>query len=108
MQSRSGSRLRHFISIALLAVATCFWGASQAQQKTAAPADRPKIRAITAFINLDRAQYQQQVADALKMLRRAQTTFESRGYQVQAIRRSGREGKVCSIDRSGDAERRGQ
>ncbi len=57
-----------------------------AQQKTAPTQEKPKIRAITAFINLDRAQYQQQVADALKMLRRAQTTFESRGYQVQTIR----------------------
>jgi len=59
-----------------------------AQQKTAAaPAqEKPKIRAITAFINLDRAQYKEQVADALKMLRRAQTTLESRGYQVQTIR----------------------
>lgn len=59
---------------------------TQAQKQAAAPADKPKIRAITAFINLDRAQYQLQVADALKMLRRAQTTFESRGYQVQTIR----------------------
>jgi uncharacterized protein len=64
-----------------------------AQQKpvpTTAPAavatERPKIRAITAFINLDRGQYREQVADALKMLRRAQTVFESRGYQVQGIR----------------------
>jgi uncharacterized protein (UPF0210 family) len=48
--------------------------------------EKPKIRAITAFINLDRTQYQEQVADALKLLRRAQTTFESRGYQVQTIR----------------------
>ena len=59
---------------------------AQAQKQAAAPADKPKIRAITAFINLDRAQYQVQIADALKMLRRAQTTFESRGYQVQTIR----------------------
>src|SRR2546425_7675774 len=86
MQSRSGFRLRHFISIALLVVATCCCAASQAQQKNAAPPDRPKIRAITAFINLDRAQYKEQVADALKMLKRAQTIFESRGYQVQTIR----------------------
>jgi uncharacterized protein (UPF0210 family) len=85
MQSRSGFRLRHFISISLLALATAFCPAG-AQQKTAAVPDRPKIRAITAFINLDRAQYKEQVADALKMLRRAQTTFESRGYQVQTIR----------------------
>jgi uncharacterized protein (UPF0210 family) len=61
--------------------------AAEAQQKTVTtdPA-KPKIRAITAFINLDRAQYKEQVADALKLLRRAQTTFESRGYQVQTIR----------------------
>jgi hypothetical protein len=85
MQSRSGFRLRHFISIALLVVAACFCAASQAQQKGATP-DKPKIRAITAFINLDRAQYKEQVADALKMLKRAQTIFESRGYQVQTIR----------------------
>jgi uncharacterized protein len=46
----------------------------------------PKIRAITAFINLDWRDYQRQIADALKMLRRAQVTFESRGYQVETIR----------------------
>ena len=86
MQSCSGFRPRHFIAIAVLVVAVCFCAASQAQQKTAAPPDRPKIRAITAFINLDRAQYKEQVADALKMLKRAQTIFESRGYQVQTIR----------------------
>ena len=85
MQSRSGSRLRHFISIALLAAATACCPAG-AQEKTAAPQAKPKIRAITAFINLDRAQYKEQVADALKMLKRAQTIFESRGYQVQTIR----------------------
>jgi len=68
-----------------LAAATAFCPAG-AQQKTAAPPDRPRIRAITAFINLDRAQYKEQVADALKMLKRAQTIFESRGYQVQTIR----------------------
>jgi uncharacterized protein (UPF0210 family) len=60
--------------------------ATQEQQKNAAAPEKPKIRAITAFINLDRAQFQQQVADALKMLRRAQTVLESRGYQVQTIR----------------------
>jgi uncharacterized protein (UPF0210 family) len=77
---------RHSLAALLFAFAAN-GGTVCAQQKTAAaPADKPKIRAITAFINLDRAQYQLQVADALKMLRRAQTTFESRGYQVQTIR----------------------
>jgi uncharacterized protein (UPF0210 family) len=58
----------------------------RAQQKTAAVPEKPKIRAITAFINLDRAQYQQEVADALTVLKRARTILESRGYQVQTIR----------------------
>src|SRR5215471_20570809 len=59
--------------------------AQQSAANTSNPAN-PKIRAITAFINLDWRDYQKQIADALNMLRRAQTTFESRGYQVQTIR----------------------
>jgi hypothetical protein len=47
---------------------------------------RPKIRTITAFINLEPAQYKQQVAETMQMLRRAKTIFESRGYQVQTLR----------------------
>jgi uncharacterized protein (UPF0210 family) len=58
---------------------------AQAQEKTA-PAEKPKVRAITAFINLDRTQYKEQVADALKMLKYARTVYESRGYDVQTIR----------------------
>jgi uncharacterized protein (UPF0210 family) len=80
--------LRFLLATVLIALAyNC--GDLRAQQKSAAAAAaaaKPKIRAITAFINLDRAQYKEQVADALKMLRRAQTVLESRGYQVQTIR----------------------
>src|SRR6266705_5527961 len=77
--------LRYSLAVLLIALAgQC--GMVRGQQKTAPAEEKPKIRAITAFINLDRAQYQEQVADALKMLRRAQTTLESRGYQVQGIR----------------------
>jgi hypothetical protein len=47
---------------------------------------RPKIRTITAFINLEPAQYKQQVAETMQMLRRAKTIFESRGYEVQTLR----------------------
>src|SRR5262249_28081953 len=47
---------------------------------------KPRIRAITAFINLDRATYLQQVTEALTALKRARTIFESRGYEVQTIR----------------------
>lgn len=68
--------------------------AAIAQQKTApaksatvaTAAVKPKIRTVTAFINLDSAQYEQQIADTLQMLRRAKTTFESRGYEVETLR----------------------
>jgi len=61
-----------------------------AQETSAAPAAppevRPRIRTITAFVNLDRNQYEQQFTDAIALLHRAKTTFESRGYQVQTLR----------------------
>jgi uncharacterized protein (UPF0210 family) len=54
-------------------------------QNQTAPAQKPKIRAITFFLNLDRAEYQGQIADAYKSLRFARTIFESRGYVVQNL-----------------------
>jgi uncharacterized protein len=63
-----------------------FVSPSHAQRKSPPDPARPKIRAITAFINLDRAQYQQQIADAMTLLKRARTVFESRDYEVETIR----------------------
>ena len=57
-----------------------------AQRKAPPDPARPKIRAITAFVNLDRAQYQQQIADAMTLLKRARIIFESRDYEVETIR----------------------
>ncbi len=65
-----------FLAIFLLALAAA---PASAQQK-------PKIRAITAFIRLDANQYKQQVTDALSMLRKAKARFELAGYEVQTIR----------------------
>src|SRR5713226_6970685 len=62
------------------------FSAARAQRKAPPDPARPKVRAITAFINLDRGQYQQQVADAMTMLKRARTIFESRDYEVETIR----------------------
>src|SRR5258708_8356426 len=59
-----------------------------AQRKAPPDPAKPKIRAITVFINLDRAQYQQQIADAMTMLKRARTTFESRDFEAETIRSS--------------------
>jgi uncharacterized protein (UPF0210 family) len=58
-----------------------------AQKKADTPkADKLKIRAITAFVNLDRTEYQPEIADAVKMLKYARTVLESRGFEVQGIR----------------------
>ena len=50
------------------------------------PSSNPKVRTITAFVRLDRAKYQQQIAEALVVLRKAKADFESSGYEVQTIR----------------------
>ena len=74
--------------IAITVVLALSFTNSTLGQRAAAKADpdRPKIRAITAFVNLDRTQYQPQIADAMKMLKYARTVYESRGYEVQTIR----------------------
>jgi len=79
------SRICFSATLCVLALIAC--NVAGAQHKPAAPdPDKPKIRAITAFVNLDRTQYQPQIADALKMLKYARTVFESRGFEVQTIR----------------------
>jgi uncharacterized protein len=56
-----------------------------AQEKTPEPA-RPKVRAITAFIILDRGRYQLQISETVEFLKLAKTTFESRDQTVQTLR----------------------
>jgi uncharacterized protein (UPF0210 family) len=60
------------------------WGASLASQ--ARETAKPKVRAITAFLTLDRAHYHDQVLDTLRMLRQARRAVETGGYQVESIR----------------------
>ncbi len=66
-------RLRLFIAI-FIVCATC-----SAQSK-------PKVRAITGFVRLDHAQYQQQIEDTLVVLREAKKQFEAAGYEVETVR----------------------
>ncbi|HEV2521230.1 MAG TPA: DUF711 family protein [Candidatus Acidoferrales bacterium] len=65
-----------FLGLALLAAAVV----------SAQAAEKPKVRAITAFIRLDPSQYKKQIADTLTMLRNAKSRFELAGYEVQTIR----------------------
>src|SRR6201987_5381296 len=52
---------------------------------SATPSSNPKVRAITAFVRLDRETYQQQIAEALVVLRKAKADFASAGYEVETI-----------------------
>jgi uncharacterized protein len=47
---------------------------------------KPKVRAITGFVRLDRASYVQQVSEALAVLHAAKGEFENQGYQVETLR----------------------
>ena len=57
-------------------------------QTASAPAFsvKPKVRAITAFVRLDRSTWEKQIAEALVVLRKVQKEFESDGYQVESVR----------------------
>src|SRR2546421_1213799 len=47
---------------------------------------RPKVRAITAFVKIDRANYKTQLADANKMLAAAKAEYVKAGYEVETVR----------------------
>jgi uncharacterized protein len=81
MKNRSFFKQSFRIICALLLVGSC----SAAQTK---PPETPKtkIRCITAFVRLDRANYQPEIIEAVKFLKIAQTTFESRDFTVQTLR----------------------
>jgi uncharacterized protein len=65
--------------IAMLLVAAA--GVTQAQEYT-----KPRVRAITAFVRLERHSDAQQIDSALEVLHAAKSAFESRGYEVQTLR----------------------
>jgi uncharacterized protein (UPF0210 family) len=54
--------------------------------RAAEPASKPKIRAITAFVRIDRTHYKKQIQDTLGFLRQAKAGFEKSGYEVETIR----------------------
>jgi uncharacterized protein len=47
---------------------------------------KPRVRAITAFVRLERASTESEVAAALRVLRDARSEFQKQGYEVQTIR----------------------
>ncbi len=49
-------------------------------------ASKPKVRAITGFVRLDRGQLTQEIGDTLTVLRGAKREFEKQGYVVESLR----------------------
>lgn len=47
---------------------------------------QPRVRAITAFVRLQEATYQQQIAAALAVLREVKSEFAKAGYETQTLR----------------------
>jgi len=68
--------LRRFFIPLLILCATPF---ASAQAK-------PRVRAITAFVRIDRQHYQAQMQDALSFLQRARSAYQGAGYEVQTLR----------------------
>lgn len=71
--------------LAFLIVAFLLFNLQGAAQ-SATPGSRPRIRAITAFLKIDRANYKTQLADAGKILQSAKSAYEKAGYEVQTVR----------------------
>jgi uncharacterized protein (UPF0210 family) len=70
--------MKRLIAILLSSLALC--------AAPAADAANPNVRAITAFVRLDRATYQQQIDEAMAVLDAAKAQFARRGYQTQTVR----------------------
>jgi|HubBroStandDraft_1064217.scaffolds.fasta_scaffold34730_2 uncharacterized protein (UPF0210 family) len=48
--------------------------------------ERPKVRAVTAFINIDPQHYDQQFDDTLKFLDSARKSYAAAGFEVEGVR----------------------
>jgi uncharacterized protein len=84
----SGARRTRQVA-SVLGILICVLAAIFAVAFPARAADvpsKPKVRAITAFVRLDRAHYQEQIQEALKFLRQAKSAFEKSGYEVMTVR----------------------
>ena len=83
------SRLSNLMSAILMTLtmgAIMVEAASAAAVTQPSPYTKPKVRAITGFLRLDRTTYTQQISDALSVIRAAKAEFEQQGYQVETLR----------------------
>src|SRR5438874_9569297 len=50
------------------------------------PSINPKVRAITAFVRLERSTYDKQIGEAVAVLQRVKAEFGASGYDVETVR----------------------
>src|ERR1700757_4629693 len=81
-----GYRRTVLVAQALLPVLLLIAATSAKTAYSQAIAQKPKIRAITAFIRLDRAKCESQIQETLKFLHRSKDAFEKSGYEVEGAR----------------------
>jgi len=63
-------------SFAILLAASMMWGADA----------KPKVRAITAFIDIDTTNYSTQIGEAVRFLNSAREAYQHAGFEVETIR----------------------
>jgi uncharacterized protein (UPF0210 family) len=68
----------------VVALAIVLSAAARAGEEPRGP--KPKIRAVTAFVRLDRPRYKEQIQNTLEFLRAAKAAFTKKGYDVETIR----------------------
>jgi uncharacterized protein len=59
---------------------------SQASGQSVSANSNPKVRAITGFVRLNPKNYQEQVSNALAVVRKVKAEFEASGYEVESVR----------------------
>ena len=78
---------KHFSLFCICILAAALALAFPLPARPVAPNDnRPKVRAITAFIALDRTRYQTQIAETLAALKKIKAAYEKAGFEVQTLR----------------------
>jgi len=78
--TRWNDNMKHLIALVLL----CVFATTMAH--AASDAAKPKVRAITAFVRLDRSSYEKQIDEAMTVLNAAKADFSRRGYETQTVR----------------------
>jgi uncharacterized protein (UPF0210 family) len=74
--------MKRFVIVAAVA----FLSLPLAAEASAGRPDKPRVRAITAFVRLDRNTWEKQIGETLLVLRKVQSGFEASGYNVESLR----------------------